>query len=108
MKLERVKGSEGYVLLEALISMSILVFLLAGTMPYLTDIFEVRQQAKSEVEMTRHLYERSLFWERKETGNTKVSGVSVTSSFSDAYKISIRGEDGNEAKVEIRSVIWSE
>lgn len=108
MWLERFKQTDGYILLEAMISMSILIFLLAGTMPYFVDLFEVRYQAKNKVEISRFLYESSLFWEREETVKTVTSGNSKAVVIEEASKISIKGEDGSETEVELFTIIWAE
>ncbi|WP_106193983.1 hypothetical protein [Alkalibacterium olivapovliticus] len=108
MWLKRNNQSDGYVLLEALISISLLMLVLAGTVPFFIDIFEVRQLAKKDVELSRFLYESALFWEMKETVEQVSSGTRKAEATGSSNRIYIRGEDGNETEVELLSIKWSE
>lgn len=108
MWLNKLKRTEGYILLEALISMSILVLLLSGTLPYFIDLFEIRHEAKTDVEINRFLFEAAMFWERKQDESELKSGKvkAILNEYTD--RIVIKGEDGNGSEVEILSIIWEE
>lgn len=108
MWLKKLSQTEGYILLEAFISLSILVLLLAGTLPYFVDVFEVRNQSKSDVELKRLLYESAMVWEGKYSSEDVKSGNVKATSQIDTNQIIIRGEDGNETGLEILSVKWAE
>ncbi|GAA0352608.1 hypothetical protein GCM10008932_01990 [Alkalibacterium iburiense] len=100
---------EGFVLLESLVSLSILVLFVGAVLPFFMGVFSIRNLAKSQVESTRFLYESALFWERE--GVKKESfhsnGVEVN-SLHQSNAITIIWEGEERVSTKIQSIKWTE
>lgn len=102
------RGDKGFVLIESLVSFSLVTGLLLVTLPFIIELFHLREVAKNEVELSRTLYEEALFWNREDKEDEWLSGYRLMKTRSGRFTILVAGEDGNEKKVEIQSVSWEE
>ncbi|GAB2492343.1 hypothetical protein GCM10008929_15870 [Alkalibacterium psychrotolerans] len=104
----KVTEDNGFVLVDALLSFGLITALLLVTLPFLIELYHVRDLSKDTVELSRALYEEALFWTRQETEGDWLSGEKLLQSKTGQFSILITGESGHEKKVEIQTVSWQE
>lgn len=100
---------EGFVLLESLVSLSILVLFVGVVLPFFVELFYIRNQAKGQVESTRFLYESAVFWERDQEKEESYdsNGIQVK-SLQDSDSITIIWEGKEHISTKIQSIEWIE
>lgn len=104
----KVAEDKGFVLVDALLSFGLITALLLVTLPFLVELYHVRELSKETVELSRALYEEGLFWTRQETEGNWLSGQKLLQTETGEFSILITGEGGHEKKVEIQTVSWKE
>lgn len=63
LKLRRLRhNEEGYLLLENLVTLMVILSVLVITYPMIVDWLVIREQRKADVELSRVLYESSVNW----------------------------------------------
>ncbi len=63
MKLDnKLKQEEGYLLLESIVTLTILATILMFIYPLITDWFILQERKSTEVELARAVYEKSYEW----------------------------------------------
>lgn len=107
MKLGKANKESGFVLMESLVSLGILVLLTAGTLPFFIDLFLLRQEEKTNTEQARLLYETALFWERETELVQILSSGDTWNIESGPFSIKVKGEGCIEKQIEILSVVPS-
>ena len=74
------KSEQGFVLMESLVSLSILVLFVGLVFPVGMDLLVMREQAKVDTELSRFLYESALFYDKDDLMNRSFSSGGVTAS----------------------------
>lgn len=94
MKLKKSPADEGgYLLIENLLTLSIITILLVTVYPLIADWFVLRNTARNQVEQARILYEVSMDWQE---GNISTSDYHVSISknhiqlYSDEIKMEVK------------------
>ncbi|EXJ22775.1 hypothetical protein ADIAL_1797 [Alkalibacterium sp. AK22] len=106
MRSESLNNDAGFILMEALVSLSILVLLTVGTLPLFSDLFLLRKQDKLYTEQARVLYETALFWDPHTTTVTS-SDSGAWEIHSSSFSIKVKGVAGDQNELEILSVMPS-
>lgn len=101
---DKTSKDNGFVLLEALISFGLVSSLLIITIPFLIELFHIRELSKEQVELSRVLYEEALFWSRQEQYGHWTSGQNEFHTKSGKFSIIITGVDQFEKRAEIQAV----
>lgn len=78
--LKRLRNEKGYLLLENVVTLTIITVLLLVIYPLIAEWFVVRENSKEEVELSRVLYEASYEWPnyKLENSNVKVKSSSAS------------------------------
>lgn len=101
---DKTSKDNGFVLLEALISFGLVSSLLIVTIPFLIELFHIRELSKEQVELSRVLYEEAMFWSRQEQYGHWTSGHNEFQTKSGKFSIVITGVDQFEKRAEIQAV----
>lgn len=99
----------GFILLESLISLSLLTFILFFSVPISVKLISYLETQRIQVEIDRTLYDTSKIWSQKE--KTPVSIRSYENDFEvkeTVNAIAVKENDSEEKRLEIISVMLSE
>lgn len=101
--LKKRADAEGYILLESLVSLSILTISLIVILPLTIELLAFRKDEKQQVEMNRVLYDSSIVWDGSvQKAEWTSAGWDYTIHF-DNQSIHVLEESGSEKKIEIVS-----
>ncbi|WP_170231030.1 hypothetical protein [Alkalibacterium pelagium] len=106
MKSGKWKKSGGFILLEALISLSLVTLAVCSMLPFLVDTFVIREEAKLNVETSRFLYETAQFWDRTDQSVAMMVDGKLVVIVEGDNGITVKGEKISDQMVEILSVQW--
>lgn len=77
----------GFIMLESLVSISILAFFIGIVFPFAMELLVIREQTKTDVELNRFLYESALFYDKDDlksrqflSGDVKAHSIETDSS----------------------------
>lgn len=103
------KKEEGFVLMESLVSLSILALFIGIVLPFFIELFYLREQAKMDVEGSRFLYESAVFWDPEKEGVEQFSSMEINGlSKKDKQSITIYLEGKENNKTTIKKIEWFE
>ena len=98
----------GFILMESLISLSILALFIGVVFPFSMELFTLREQMKTDVELNRFLYESAKFYDKNEpkqqaftSGNVSASGTE------DEEGIYIYHEEDRTVRIDFISAEWT-
>ncbi|GEK91356.1 type II secretion system protein [Alkalibacterium kapii] len=63
------KNDTGFIILESLVSISILAFFVSVVLPFSMEMLIIRSKEKQDVELNRFLYESALFYDSDKPEN---------------------------------------
>lgn len=104
MKLKDQTDEQGFVLLESLISLTILVGILMVTLPFVVDLLEFRYREKEKLELSRVAYDYSFIWDGDTSEQTWRSGEKTYSIAFNPMSIQVKEGDRDEKQLEILQV----
>ncbi len=100
-------SQEGYVLLESLVSLSLITVVLVVTLPLTVNLVHKLERQRIDVEMHRAVYDQSKFWSANEKNATETRSYYTQLSVSNTSKgIVAEGEDNQTIQLQIKSVYW--
>lgn len=103
------KNQAGFILLESLISLSLLTFVLLFSIPMTVKLISYLETQRIQVEMDRTLYDTSKFWSQKEKTSISINTYDNDFEVKETENaISVKENHSEEKRLEIISVIWSE
>ncbi|MDZ7834858.1 MAG: hypothetical protein U5K84_05505 [Alkalibacterium sp.] len=74
------KSEQGFILMESLVSLSILGLFVGTVFPFGMDLLVMREQAKADAELSRFLYESAMFYDKDDLMDRSFSSGGVTAS----------------------------
>lgn len=106
---KKIKKQAGFILLESLVSLSLLTFTLLFSIPMTVKLISYLETQRIQVEMDRTLYDTSKFWSLKEKTSVSVSTYDNDFEVKETQNaISVKESHSEEKSLEIISVFWSE
>jgi hypothetical protein len=106
MKSGKWRKSGGFILMEALISLSLITLAVCSMLPFLVETFVIREEEKLNVETSRVLYETAQFWDRTYQSNAMMVDGKLIVVIENDNQITVKGEKISDQMVEILSVKW--
>ncbi|OJF94303.1 type II secretion system protein [Alkalibacterium sp. 20] len=101
------KKEQGFVMIESIVSLSILALFIGGVFPFSLELLTIREQAKVEIELSRFLYESALFYDRMDPKNEYFSSGRVTANSVTTNKsIHLYVEDKEVRSIGFLSAEW--
>lgn len=104
MRLKYRTNEEGFVLLESLISLVILVMVLIVTLPFIVDLLSFRNKQKENVELARVVYEVSFLWRENVEEQQWQSGENTYTVYVDSSSIQVKEGNRNESQLDVLHV----
>ncbi|MEC6747786.1 hypothetical protein VXN63_04480 [Marinilactibacillus sp. XAAS-LB27] len=103
----KVSSEKGYVLLESLVSLSLITIVLVVTLPLTVNLVHKLEKQRIDVEMHRAVYDQSKFWSTDEKNAKEIMSYNTQLSISNTSKgIVVEGEDNQRIQLQIKSVHW--
>ncbi|MFO8069534.1 MAG: type II secretion system protein [Alkalibacterium sp.] len=101
------KKEHGFVMVESLVSLSILALFMGVVFPFSLELLTIRAQAKVEIELSRFLYESALFYDMTDPKNAHFSSGKATAASVETNKsIRLYVEDTEVRSIEFLSAEW--
>lgn len=99
-------SESGFVLLESIVSLTILAVFVGVVLPFFFSLFHTREAAKREVELNRFVYESSLFWETEAALSSFSSDTIQAASHQSNRSITIYVDGVPSQSMKVESVEW--
>lgn len=95
-------------MLESLVSLSILALFIGVVFPFAMELLVLREQAKTDVELNRFLYESAMFYDKDEVNDRDfVSGDVSANSVETDSSIHIYYEGDRLSGIDFLSAEWT-
>lgn len=102
------KQDAGFIILESLVSLSILAFFVGIVLPFSMDMLLLREQKKEQVEANRFLYESALFYDASQPENKSYqSGIVSAHSVETEKSIHVYIDNEKITGVDYISAEWN-
>ncbi|MFC6463834.1 hypothetical protein ACFP65_02270 [Marinilactibacillus sp. GCM10026970] len=106
-RVNKAKSQQGYVLLESLVSLSLITVVLVISLPLTVNLVHKLEEQRIDVEMYRTLYDQSKFWSADEKNTTEITSYNTLLSVSNTSRgIVVEGEDDQNIQLQIKAVYW--
>lgn len=108
-KFELFIKQNGFILLESLVSLSLLTFILLFSIPLTVNLVSYLEMERIEIEFDRALYDASKVWQRSTTFSKSYQSFHQTLEVVETKNaIKVEGDQIEEKKLEILSINWNE
>lgn len=100
-------SQKGYVLLESLVSLSLITVVLTVSLPLTVNLVHKLEKQRIDVEMYRTLYDQSKFWSDDEKNTTEITSYNTQLRVSNTSKgIVVEGEGDQNIQLQIKAIDW--
>lgn len=100
---------DGFILLESLVSLSLLTFILLFSIPLTVNLISYLEMQRIEVEIDRALYDSSRVWQRRTTSSKSYESYNQSLDIIETENaVTVEGNQGEEKRLEVISVSWNE
>lgn len=100
---------DGFILLESLVSLSLLTFILMFSIPLTVNLISYLEMQRIEVEIDRALYDSSRVWQRRNSFSESHESYNQSLDIIETENaVTVEGNQGAEKRLEVISVSWNE